>query len=105
MRTWPEDGSTRAVLARTNRELLPAVIVALGLGVPFRAPRIDLPLESLQDREAELHCDEPINIQYTSGTTPKGATLRRARGAGPATDGSPPHSWAGRSASPTWRPS
>ena len=46
MRTWPDDGSTRAVLARTNRELLPAVIVALGLGVPFRAPRIDLPLES-----------------------------------------------------------
>jgi DNA helicase II / ATP-dependent DNA helicase PcrA len=46
MLTWPDDGSTRAVLARTNRELLPAVIVALGLGVPFRAPRIDLPLES-----------------------------------------------------------
>ena len=34
MRTWPDDGSTRAVLARTNRELLPAVVVALGLGVP-----------------------------------------------------------------------
>ena len=46
MLTWPDDGSTRAVLARTNRELLPAVIVALGLGIPFRAPRIDLPLES-----------------------------------------------------------
>ena len=46
MRTWPEDGSTRAVLARTNRELLPAVAVALQLGIPFRAPRIDLPIES-----------------------------------------------------------
>ena len=34
--------STRAVLARTNRELLPAVVVALELGLPFRAPRIDL---------------------------------------------------------------
>ena len=29
IRTWPDDGSTRAVLARTNRELLPAVVVAL----------------------------------------------------------------------------
>jgi superfamily I DNA/RNA helicase len=46
MATWPDDGTTRAVLARTNRELLPAVVVALRLGLPFRAPRIDLPLES-----------------------------------------------------------
>jgi superfamily I DNA/RNA helicase len=44
--TWPDDGSTRAVLARTNRELLPAVVVAMRLGLPFRAPRVDLPLES-----------------------------------------------------------
>ena len=44
--SWPDDGSTRAVLARTNRELLPAVAVALELGRPFRAPRIALPIES-----------------------------------------------------------
>ncbi|OIJ65214.1 AMP-binding protein [Streptomyces mangrovisoli] len=33
--------------------------------------------EELLAREAELSCDDPINIQYTSGTTgfPKGATL------------------------------
>ena len=46
VRTWPTDDSTRAILARTNRELLPAVAVALDLGLPFRAPKIDLPLES-----------------------------------------------------------
>ncbi len=46
IRSWPDDGSTRAVLARTNRELLPAVVVALRLGLPFRAPRIELLLDS-----------------------------------------------------------
>jgi superfamily I DNA/RNA helicase len=44
--TWPDDDSTRAVLARTNRELLPAVAVVLELGIPFRAPRIELLLDS-----------------------------------------------------------
>jgi superfamily I DNA/RNA helicase len=46
LRSWPEDSTTRAVLARTNRELLPAVVVALCLRLPFRAPRIDLLLDS-----------------------------------------------------------
>jgi hypothetical protein len=46
VRGWPDDGSTRAILARTNRELLPAVVVALRLGVRFRAPRIELLIES-----------------------------------------------------------
>jgi fatty-acyl-CoA synthase len=36
-----------------------------------------VPVEELRAREAELDFDQPINIQYTSGTTgfPKGATL------------------------------
>ena len=45
MRTWPEDGSTCAVLARTNRELLAAVMAALDLRLPFRAPDLQLALE------------------------------------------------------------
>jgi len=50
--TWPDDGSTRAVLARTNRELLPAVAVALEQGLTFRATRIELLLESPHVEEA-----------------------------------------------------
>jgi DNA helicase-2/ATP-dependent DNA helicase PcrA len=42
----PEDGTTRAVLARTNRELLPAAAAALALGIPFRAPGLTLLVES-----------------------------------------------------------
>jgi superfamily I DNA/RNA helicase len=45
MATWPDDESTRAVLARTNRELLVAVVAALDLGLPFRAPDLALTLE------------------------------------------------------------
>ena len=45
MRSWPGDGSSRAVLARTNRELLVAVIAAVELDVPFRAPDLSLPIE------------------------------------------------------------
>jgi hypothetical protein len=44
--SWPADGRTRAVLARTNRELLAVVAAAVRLGVPFRAPDLELPIES-----------------------------------------------------------
>ena len=44
--SWPDDGGTRAVLARTNRELLPVVAAVLRLNTPFRAPELHLPIES-----------------------------------------------------------
>jgi superfamily I DNA/RNA helicase len=40
--SWPDDHGSRAVLARTNRELRPAVVAAIALGEPFRAPSVDL---------------------------------------------------------------
>ncbi|TMM02246.1 MAG: AMP-binding protein [Actinobacteria bacterium] len=58
--------------APSVRRLLPLVeweaLLARAAGVS---------VETLLQREAGLHFDEPINIQYTSGTTgfPKGATL------------------------------
>jgi fatty-acyl-CoA synthase len=51
------------------------------IGTPSWAALIEgaerVPGDALRSRMAELSCDDPINIQYTSGTTgfPKGATL------------------------------
>jgi DNA helicase-2/ATP-dependent DNA helicase PcrA len=55
--SWPDDDGTRALLARTNRELLPAVVAALELGLPFRGsglaslvddPRVDQLVDRLE---------------------------------------------------------
>jgi DNA helicase-2/ATP-dependent DNA helicase PcrA len=67
VRSLPDDGTTRAILARTNRELLPAVVVALQLGLPFRAPRIELLLDSsivdrLLERAATLADQTPLLV-------------------------------------------
>ncbi|HET8786687.1 MAG TPA: ATP-dependent helicase [Candidatus Limnocylindrales bacterium] len=42
IRSWPVDDGTRAILARTNRELQPAVVAAIELDEPFRAPSVRL---------------------------------------------------------------
>lgn len=42
LRSWPDDDGTRAILARTNRELRPAVVAAMTLGIAFRGPSVDL---------------------------------------------------------------
>jgi DNA helicase-2/ATP-dependent DNA helicase PcrA len=42
---WPVDGGSRAILARTRRELLPAAALSLERGIPFRADGVTLLLE------------------------------------------------------------
>ena len=44
--SWPDDGGTQAILARTNRELLPVVAAAVRRDTPFRAAGLVLPIES-----------------------------------------------------------
>ena len=44
--TWRPNDGTYAVLARTNRELLPVLAAALRLSIPFRAAGLALPIES-----------------------------------------------------------
>ena len=75
IRSWPEDDGTRAVLARTNRELQPAVTAALDLGIAFRAPSVEL----LVDRPA---LDELLARvqQETNGEAPLLVRLGRLRG-------------------------
>ncbi|MDX6510751.1 MAG: fatty-acyl-CoA synthase, partial [Gaiellaceae bacterium] len=65
------------ILARTDAPDLRETVV-LGDGWAELLARGDaVPADALPERAAELDFDEPINIQYTSGTTgfPKGATL------------------------------
>lgn len=64
MRAWPTDDASRAILARTNRELLAAVVAAVELGLPFRAPELPLPIEdprvdALLDRAVALAATQP----------------------------------------------
>ena len=109
MASWPADDSTRAVLARTNRELLVAVVAALDLGLPFRAPDLALPIEdprldALLDRRRPTRPPAPAAPRLALGgvrradarrrwTTTTGAARRRTARRSPT---SRPRSSAGR---------
>src|SRR5215212_9217205 len=53
LQSWSGHDGTQAILTRTNRELLPAIAAALGAGIPFRPPPIEL-LVALPDVDACL---------------------------------------------------
>ena len=71
---WPDDDdATRAILARTNRELLPAIAVCLDRRLPFRPPAAELLVGSpLVDRALDA-------AEATDGTLPLPARLEAVR--------------------------
>jgi DNA helicase-2/ATP-dependent DNA helicase PcrA len=79
LRSWPPEAAdqpptTRAILARTNRELLPAVVAALIEDVPFRAAGLELPVESplvdeLLARAGAIDRDVPLLVRLASVRT------------------------------------
>jgi fatty-acyl-CoA synthase len=70
----------REMVGRVHRSC-PQVQSVIYIGDPtwdeLVAAGVDLPDSALAQRAQRLSCDDPINIQYTSGTTgfPKGSTL------------------------------
>jgi fatty-acyl-CoA synthase len=72
-----KDADYRELLAETDAPELHRQVVLGGDWDELLARADDVSVEELREREAGLDFDEPINIQYTSGTTgfPKGATL------------------------------
>jgi superfamily I DNA/RNA helicase len=61
--SWPDDGGSRAILARTNAELMPAAAVAVEMGLPFRAARLRLLTE-------DLRVDAIVRAARESGDSP-----------------------------------
>ncbi len=84
--------TSRAILARTNRELVPAAIVAIELGIPFSAERLVLPLEDprLEGILVDLTGSSPA--MSSSAGSPRcvpagGPDQDRARASGDAEEG------------------
>ena len=70
LRSWPADDSTRAILARTNRELLPAVAACLALEIPFTARDLELIVErpevdAILDRVAGTAPNLPLLVRLS----------------------------------------
>ncbi len=88
MRSWPDDGGTRAVLARTNRELLVPVAVAVAEGWAFRAPDLALPVEDprldgLLERAVDLDAAGPSRTSPLVALGRLRAACREAEAASP----------------------
>lgn len=61
LHSWPDDDGSHAILARTNRELRPALVAAVQAWVPFRAPSIQLLIDdpALDGLLAQISTDTP----------------------------------------------
>jgi superfamily I DNA/RNA helicase len=68
LESWPDDGGSCAILARTNAELLPAAAVAVELGLPFSAPRLRL-------LDEDPRVDRLLEIVATEAGGPDGPLL------------------------------
>jgi len=84
LESWPADG-TRAVLARTNAELRAAVAAALALELPFRAPGVELLVESplvepMIDAVAATDPSLPLLVRVASSTRDAGIDRQLAAG-------------------------
>jgi ATP-dependent DNA helicase UvrD/PcrA len=70
--SWPPvdapGAGTRAVLARTNRELWPAAVAAIRLGLAFRAPDLVLPVESPLVDELLAAVDRDVSLPSRAAT-------------------------------------
>ena len=87
-------GATHAILARTNRELLPAAAIALELGIPFRAERLALPLEDprLDGILAAIEpaSDEPLLVRLALQTARTRRMCRNGHRTSSSTRAAPP---------------
>jgi DNA helicase-2/ATP-dependent DNA helicase PcrA len=85
LRAMPDDEGTRAILARTNRELRPAVVAAMDLGMAFRAASVELLVDdpALDDLLARLTTETDRNapllvrIARLRDGLPRGARAER----------------------------
>jgi superfamily I DNA/RNA helicase len=76
--SWPDDGGTRAILARTNAELLPAAAVAVEMGLAFRAPRLRLLSEDPRVEALLRAAAAPPDGDETLPLLPRLAALARS---------------------------
>jgi DNA helicase-2/ATP-dependent DNA helicase PcrA len=85
--SWPDDGGTRAILARTNAELLPAAAVAVEMGLPFRAARLRLLTEDGRVDAILRAAERGATDEAAAGETGESAAVAgRAAASGAAPD-------------------
>jgi DNA helicase-2/ATP-dependent DNA helicase PcrA len=82
--SWPADDASRAVIARTNLELVPAATAAVERGIAFNAAGLDLPLEApgldavLAVVESADQSEPGVPLLVQIGRTRAGADVRLA---------------------------